>query len=198
MRYDLEDPINLAIFRKWFANANFDPTGGILTAGLTMAGGAMSAGGTLAGGAFAKQAGQMQQQAAEYQAEEDEQNAAQAFAAGQRTSLDTAMKMRMAISKSTAVAAGSGVNAGTGSSLTNVGEIEQRGSYQAATDLFNGESKATGLLNEAKAARYGGVIAKIGGEEAQTASYLTAAGTLAGSAGGAFKNYSTYGTTRGY
>lgn len=156
-----------------------------------MAGGAMSAMGTLAGGSAAKQAGLMQQQADEFQAEQATDNAAQAFAAGQRTSLDTALKARMAMSKSTATAAASGVNAGVGSPVTNIGEIAQRGSYQAATDLFNGQSKATGLLNEAKGLRFSGQAAAIGGEEAQTASYLTAAGTLAGGAGGSFKNYAT-------
>jgi hypothetical protein len=186
--------IDVAIFRKWFGNADFDP---ITMTALTVAGGAMSAAGTLAGGAAAAQSGKAQQQAYEFQAQQDENNAAQAFASGQRNSLDSAMKARMAISRSQAVAAGSGVNAGEGSPLTNVGEIAQRGRYQSAMDLFNGQSKQTGLLNEAAGARYSGELAKIGGEEAQEASYFTAAGTLFGSAGGAFKNYKSYGTPYG-
>lgn len=170
--------IDAAFFTRWFGNADFDPTGGILTAGLTAVGGMISAGGTLAGGAAAKASG-------DYEAEVLKDNAAQAFASGQRTALDTDLKAKMAMSKSTAIAAGSGVNAGAGSPVTNVGEIAQRGSYQAGMDLFNGESKATGLLNEAQAAKWAG-------EQAERASYWTAAGTLAGSAGSAFKNYAGY------
>lgn len=156
-----------------------------------LAGSAMAAGGTLAGGAAAAQSGRMQQQADEFRAVQGEQNASQALASGQRTSFDAAMKTRLAMSKSTAIAAASGVNAGQGSAVTNIGELAERGRYQSAMDLFNGESKQTGLLNEAAAARYSGQIARIGGEEAQEASYLTAAGTLAGGAGGAFKNYAS-------
>lgn len=178
MRDHLNDDIDAAFFAKWFANANFDPTGGILTAGLTMAGGAIQAGGTLAGGAAARQS-------AEFQAEEAENNAAQAFASSQRTALDTALKAKMAISRSTALAAGGGVNAGEGSPVTNAGEIAKRGSYEAATDLFNGQSKATGLLNEAAGLRYSGKAAEEGAD-------LAALGTLAGSAGGAFKNYAGF------
>jgi hypothetical protein len=179
-----------------FDGVLFDPTGGLLTGGAmaaTAAGGGLSAMGTLAGGQYAKQAGQMQQEAAEFTAEQLEENATQAVASSQRTALDTALKTSLAISSSRANAAGNGVNAGAGSAVTNVGNLAQRGSYQAMMDLFNGQSTATGLQNQAAGVRYTGAMEEIGGEEAQTASDLAAAGTLAGSAGNMAKLYGAMG-----
>lgn len=169
--------------------AVFDPTGGVLTAGLMVAGGATGALGTLAGGSAAKQAGLMQQQADEFRAKQAEQNASLAIAGGQVKAADTTLKANAAESTSTARAAASGVDAGSGSAATNVGEIAKRGSYLASMDLFNGESQATGLLNEAKGFRYSGDIAALSGEEQQKASYLAAGGQALSSAGGAFKTY---------
>ncbi len=183
--------------------AAFDPTGGLLTAGLafaganaagisaasTLAGGAIAAGGALYGGSVAEQAGQMERAAAAYKATQLRQNAALAIRGAQTQAADTENRTRLAISSSTARAAASGVDAGTGSPGTNVGEIAKRGSYLALADLWKGESEATGLQNEATAVTYSGDIAALEGEEKQRASYLAAAGTLAGSAGSAFSNY---------
>lgn len=167
--------------------------------GATMAGGAISAAGTLAGGSFAKTAGQMQKASADYQADQLEQNATQAIASGQRTMLDTQEKARLATSSLKARAGASGVDAGVGSPLADEGEIAQRGSYHALMDMFNGESTATGLRNQAKGVRYTGELDEMGGDEAKEASYFSAAGTLAGSAGSALSTYGryTYPTARG-
>lgn len=178
----------------------FDPmtlTVGSLAA--TAAGGSMSAMGTLAGGEYAKQAGLMQQQNAEYQAKQAESNATQAIAAGQRKAADTNLQTKLAISTARASAGASGVDVGSGSPATAQGELAQRGSYHALMDMFNGQSKATGLENEAAGMRYSGEAAKIGGEMQQKASYLSAAGTLAGSAGSMFANYGkiNFPTSRG-
>jgi hypothetical protein len=155
-------------------------------------GGAMSASGTLAGGSYAAQAGQMQQTAANYQAAQLESNATQAIASSQRQMLDARLKTNLAISTSTANAAANGVNAGTGSAATNVGNLAARGKYQQAMDLFNGESTATGLRNQAQGIRYTGQMEEIGGEEQQSASKLAALGTLAGSVGTGFGQYGKY------
>jgi hypothetical protein len=113
--------------------------------------------------------------------------------------LDTQEKTRALISSSTARAAASGVNAGVGSPATNAGDIEQRGSYHALMDMFNGASAATGMRNQAAAIRYSGDIAEYEGEAKKDASYLTAAGTLAGSAGSMMSTYGkfAYPTSRG-
>lgn len=173
--------------------ANFDPaTLTMASIGATAVGGGVSAMGTIAGGNAAAAAGKMQQQAAYATAEQEDQNAAQAFASGQRQMLDTQQKTRLAISSSRAISAGSGTNAGVGSAAENVGALASRGSYNAAMDMFNGASTATGLRNQAIATRYSGDAAAIGGEEAKSASLLSAAGTLAGAAGSGFKTYGGY------
>jgi hypothetical protein len=171
--------------------ACFDPLTMASMATTAVAGG-ISAYGTLAGGAAAKQAGDMQQQEANYQAAQLQQNASQAIASGQRQSLDTALKTRLAISTARANAAGSGVNAGVGSPVEAQGQLAKRGSYNAAMDMFNGKSTATGLLNQAAGVTYSGQAAELSGEEQQSASYLAAAGTLAGSAGSMMKTYGGY------
>lgn len=170
----------------------FDPTGGILTAGLVMSGAAVSAAGTLAGGNYAKTAGQMAQGGEEFKAEEEEENAAQAFASGQRQAIDTETKTRLAVGAATTRAAASGVDAGVGSPVTDIGEISSRGSYQAALDTFNGASTASGLRNEAMATRYTGELEEYEGEEKQSASRIAALGTLAGGAGSSFAAYGAY------
>lgn len=173
-----------------FGGRLFDPaTLTIASLASTAVGGAVTAAGTLAGGNAAAQAGQMQQASANNTAAQEEENAAQAFASGQRQALDTQQRTRLAISTARANAAGSGVNAAVGSPLTIQGELAQRGSYNAAMDMFNGASTATGLRNQAAATRYSGDAAAIGGAEAQEASRLAAAGTIAGGAGSMLKTY---------
>lgn len=158
-------------------------------AGVAAGGAGLSALSTLAGGRAAKQAGLMQQQAEEFKAKQAEQNAGLAIAGGQVRQFDTQLKASQAESTSTARAAASGVDAGTGSAATTVGDIAKRGSYLASMDLFNGESQATGLLNEAKGFRYSGDVEALEGEEKQQASYLAAGGELLSGVGGAYKVY---------
>lgn len=173
--------------------AVFDPmTLTVASLASTAAGGAISAAGTIAGGNYALQAGQMTKAADYAQAQQLDDNAAQAFASGQRTMLDTQQKTRLAIATSTARAAASGVDAGTGSPVNNVGALAQRGSYQALMDMFNGSSQATGLRNQATSVRYSGDLAEIEGKEKKSASELAAIGTLAGTAGNMMSTYGKF------
>jgi hypothetical protein len=156
-----------------------------LALGVTAIGGLTSAAGTLAGGSMAAAGGAATQQAMTNEA-------ATAFASGQRKALDTTQRSNLLQSTSTARAAASGVNAGVGSPAINVGNIAKRGSYESLMDMFNGQSQHDSLL-------YQGQLADWEGKEKQDASYLSAAGTLAGSAGsmlstyGGFKYPNTYG-----
>jgi hypothetical protein len=79
-----------------------------------------------------------------------------------------------------------------GSPATNVGELAQRGSYHALMDMFNGQSAATGLRNQAAGIRYTGEMEAMGGEEKQLASRSAAYGTLASGVG---RLFSTYGSS---
>jgi hypothetical protein len=112
---------------------------------------------------------------------------------------DTQMKARLASATAIARAAASGVAPDVGSPLNNTGEIAERGSYQALMDMFDGQSAASGIRNQAAGVRYSGQIADLEGKAKQKAARLTAAGTLASTAGSMFSTYGkmTFPTTRG-
>jgi hypothetical protein len=159
-------------------------------AGLSLAGSAMGAAGTLAGGANAKAAAQGQSQEALFQAAQSKINAASDVASGQRTMFQSQQKTNLLASTATARAGASGVDAGTGSAVENVGQIAQRGRYAAALDLWNGQNAAAGDLNKAQADQFQSTLDLIDGNAAQQASLYSAAGTIAGGAASAYKIYS--------
>lgn len=173
--------------------ANFDPG---TMAVMAVAGSAMSAAGTLAGGSAAELAGRMKQTSDQFQADQLRENAASEIGASQRTMLDTQAKTRALTNSVVARAAGSGINAGVGTPVDLVSGIAKTGTYHAAMDLFNGENKATGMENQAADLEYSGNAAKIGGDMAQSASYLSAAGTLASGVSSGAQTYAkfTYGS----
>lgn len=177
-------------FLRLFANANFDP---VTMTALAVGGGALSAAGTLMGGNAAAAAGRMQQQAAQFQATQDRMNSAADIAAGQRKMFETQLNAKLTASRAVAGAAAGGVTTTTGSPLDTQAQIESRGHYAAALDLWNGQNAATGDLNKAAAADYSGLVAAQSGEMQQEASEFSAAGTLASSGASAYKIYNKIG-----
>lgn len=165
----------------------------MVAAGAQAVAGGIGAASTLAGGGYAASAGEAEKAAADYRAKQLETNAGMALASSQRRMLDTQQQKRLATSTAIARGGGSGVDVGVGSPASDIGDIAQRGSYHALMDLYNGRSEATGLMNQAEGARYGGDLSAWSGNMQRRASYLSAAGTLAGSAGSAA---STYGMLR--
>jgi hypothetical protein len=149
---------------------------------LTGAGGLVSAFSSLVGGNAAKSIGQAKQQEADFEATQLAQNATSDVAAAQRTAQDVKLKAQLLQSSARAGAAAGGINAGTGSALTNQAEIGTRGEYEAMLDMWGGENKATGDLNEAAALRFSGDVSAMEGEEELQASDLQAFSSL-GSAG---------------
>lgn len=160
-----------------------------IAVGASIIGAGVSAAGTLASGDYAAQAGKMQQQAQDAEATQLEQNAGQAFASGQRQALEAGQRARLAIGTARAIGAASGVDVSSGSPASVQGELARRGSYQALMEMFNGQSTASGLRNQAAAVRYGGDVAAIEGEEKQQASKYSAAATLASGFGSALTTY---------
>lgn len=152
----------------------------------------ISAAGTIAAGGAAETAGRMKQAAANAQADQETYNAAGELAAAQRRMLDTRLKTNLTQGTLTAKAAGSGFDVSTGSMLEDAGQIGQRGEYQALMDVFQGKNAMTGSLNKAAALRSGGVADAWAGGQAKDASYLAAAGTIAGGAGSMMKTYGQY------
>jgi hypothetical protein len=176
------------IWSKYAALAVFDPVSATMAA-ISLAGSATSAAGTIAGGANAAAMGKAKAGEASFEAQQATMNAGADVAASQRRMFDTQLKTNLTSSTATARAAASGVNAGVGSAAENVGEIQQRGRYAAALDLWNGQNAASGELNRAAGLQYQGTLDEIGGKAQQDASYYSAAGTLAGGGASAYKIY---------
>jgi len=171
----------------------FDPltlTG--LSLATTAVAGATSAAGTIAGGNAAAQAGQMKQQADQYAADQLRENAGSEIGAAQRKMLDTQLRTKLTNSSVEARAAGGGVNAAEGSPLATEKANAGTGAYHSLMDLFEGQNRATGSINQAQGLEYSGKMERIGGEMARNASYLTAAGTVAGAGSSMLKTYGAY------
>src|ERR1700693_1074567 len=167
MQYSPYDP-----WRKYTAPL-FDPLSATaLTGGATALSGigtAISAANTLAGGGYAAELGQMKQAAANYQAPQDIENAAGETAAAQRQAINIGQKANLMRSSAVASAAANGINAGAGSAVTNQAQIAGHGVQQAGMELWSGQNRAAGLINQAAGKQYSGDIDLLGGEEAQRA-----------------------------
>lgn len=166
--------------------AVFDP---VTMTALTVAGGALSAGGTLIGGAAAADAGASSQQASYFKAAQEDQAAQESRASSQRDSLEKGRQTQLALSTLQARSAAGGGSASDPGVLNLAGDISGRGEYQSLLDMYKGENRARGLEDQAIGSRLTGDAAKAEGEAKRSASYLSAAGTIIGSAGSAYRTY---------
>lgn len=155
----------------------------------TVASGAIQAAGTLMGGSAAADAGQRAQQAQYFKAAQEEQAAQESRAASQRVSLDKDREGRLLQSKLQANAAASGGGASDPGIVTLAQGIAGRSEYDSLMEMYKGENRARGLEDTATGSRLSGDAAKAEGDAKKTASYFSAAGTLIGSAGSAYKTY---------
>lgn len=155
-----------------YARATFDP---VTMTTLAVAGAALSAGGTLAGGVAKKNA-------SDFQAAQDDMAAQESRASGQRSAQDKDRQTTLVLSKLQANAAASGGGASDPGVLTLAGNIGGRGEYESLMDMYKGENRARGLEDEATGAR-------ASGDAGLDAAGLSAAGTLIGGAGSAYRTY---------
>lgn len=165
--------------------------GGItaLTTALTGLSGGLQAAGTLMGGNAAADAGESARKAQYFRATQEDMAAQESRAAAQREALDKGRQTTLVLSKLQANAAGSGGGASDPGILTLAGDIAGRGEYESLLDMFKGENRARGLEDQAIGSRLTSDAAKAEGEAKKSASYLSAAGTLIGSAGSAYRIY---------
>jgi hypothetical protein len=159
----------------------------------TVASGALQAAGTIMGGNAAADAGARAQQAQYFKAAQEEQAAQESRAAAQRVALDKGREASLALSKLQANAAASGGGASDPTVLGLGGDIAGRGEYESLLDMYKGENRARGLEDSAIGSRLSGDAAKAEGDAKKTASYFSAAGTIIGSGGSAYKTYKTGG-----
>jgi hypothetical protein len=166
--------------------AVFDP---ITMTVATLAGGALSAAGTIMGGNAAADAGRRSQEAANFRATQEDMAAQESRASAQRVALDKGRETTLLESKLQARAAAGGGSASDPGVLDLTGDIAGRGEYESLMAMFTGENKARGLTDEATGSRLTGEAAAAEGAAKQSASYLSAAGTIVGSAGSAYRTY---------
>lgn len=169
-----------------FARACFDP---ITMTALAVGGGALSAVGTIMGGNAAAQAGETARGSQYFKATQEEQAAVESRAAAQRSALDKGRETTLLQSKLQARAAASGAGASDPGVINLAEGIAGRGEYESLMDMFRGENRARGLEDQAMASRMTGEAAAAEGRAKRDASYLSAAGTLIGSAGSAYRTY---------
>lgn len=153
------------------------------------ASGALTAVGTIAAGNAAKTQGDMQQQAFNFEARQQEIKANDEFGAAQQRADALGRQKRLALSTLQARAAGSGFAATDPSNLALADEIETYGTLQEQTALYGGERARQDLRTGAAASRYSGQVAADMGRFKRTQSYLSAAGTIIGSLAKAGMNY---------
>lgn len=173
--------------------AAFDPaTMTIATMGMQAVGTGLSAASTIAGGNTAATAGQLQQAADQYQADQATSQEGTVIGAAQRQMLDTQLKTKLMSSSLEANAAAGGVNAAVGSPLATEKSIASRGTYQALMDLAQGQNRAVGLENEAKGDVFSGDIAEWSGQQQKDASRINALATIAGGGASMAKSYAAF------
>jgi hypothetical protein len=171
----------------------FDPITAVTIA--TVAGGALSAAGTIAGGQAAADAGKAQKGARDFEALQQEQAAQESRAVAQRSAMEQRREGRLLQSRLQARAAASGGGADDPTVVGLGRDIAGRSEEGALFEMYKGENRARGLQDQALGSRMSGDAALAEGRAKRTASYLSAAGTIIGSAGSA---YGTYNKVPGY
>jgi hypothetical protein len=141
----------------------------------TLGAGATQAAGTIMSGNAAKVG-------SDFEAKQLEQQAGESRAAAQRAAMDKRREERYAQSALLARAAASGGGADDAGVVDLAGDIAQRGEYEALAEIFKGESRARGMEDAAFGKRRSG-------KAAQKGAYLSAAGTILGSAGSMYRLY---------
>lgn len=123
-----------------------------------VAGLAMQAGGGYQSEQAAKKAAQARSDAAEFEAQQLEQNAGQTVAAAQRQAFETERTGKYAQSRALAVAAASGGGASDPTVMNTIAGLASETAYRKSLDLYQGEERARQLNLSAAASRYSGQI----------------------------------------
>jgi hypothetical protein len=154
---------------------------------------ALSAGASAKAGSDSAKA---QKADAKYQAQQLNKAAISSVATGQRAGTEERKQAGLAVSRATALAAGSGAGA-TDPTVTNIlGNLAGEGEYNALADLFNARSQAQDYTDSAAALK-AGVSASAAATKA--AGLMQGVGTAAQGASSFFSKYgeSDYGATSG-
>lgn len=132
------------------------------------------------------QQGKAQQAALNYEAGVDERKAGEERAASQRAAIEKRSETDRMMSRQKALAAAGGAGVVNPSILDIYGETAQQGEYNAQTELYGGESRARGQLDQA-------ALARAKGKAAVKGATLTALGQGAAGVSSAAGKFPTYG-----
>lgn len=155
--------------------------GSFLSANAATIGTALQVGGALAGAAGTVYSANQDAKFANEQAKAMKAKGDQELAIAQRKAMETRRQKRLALGRTRAVAAASG--GGTGDTVTDIMTgIEERGEYNALTDLYSGRVARSDLYREAN-------LTKTMAREAKRSSWLTAGTSLLSSAGTIYSDY---------
>lgn len=105
------------------------------------------------------QTGQAHKAALNFEAKQREAKATEERAASQRVAIDKRHEGDLIMSRQKALAASSGAGVLNPSILDIYGETAERAEYNAASEIYGGESRARGQIDQAAAARMKGKAA---------------------------------------
>lgn len=123
-----------------------------------IAGLALQAGGGIASENAARKAASARKAAAEFEAQQLEQNAGQVMSAAQRQAFETGRTGEYTKSRALAVAAASGGGASDPTVINTIANLASETAYRKSIDLYQGEERARQLNLSAAASRYSGQI----------------------------------------
>lgn len=134
--------------------------------------------GQVSAGKAARRAGESQQAAAEYSAEQLDINAEQAIAVSHRAAAEQLRKSMLVQSRALAIAAASGAGALDPTVMALIGGYSKEGELASETVLYGGEERARAMREQAKASRYEGALRAEAGRTAEKSAYMKAAGSI--------------------
>lgn len=125
---------------------------------ISYAGLALQAGGAAASYSTAEKAAKARKAAAEFEAQQLEQNAGQVISASQRQAFETTRTGKYTASRALAVAAASGGGASDPTVMNTMSQLASETAYRKSLDLYQGEERARQLRLSAAATRMTGDI----------------------------------------
>lgn len=134
--------------------------------------------GTIMSASSARQAGEAQQEEANYQATQMRQNANNAEATAEEKMVQQNKETEYALSNAKAAAAAGGGSATDPTVTTNMMTIAGQGRFRALTDMYEGDAAAQADKNQAAATQYGGVLAADAGNTKMYTNILSGASSL--------------------
>lgn len=161
----------------------------VISAIASLAAAGTTAVGSIVAGNAAKKQGDLERQAAEFEAKQTEIHAQEEFGAHQQEMLQLRRQKKLALSNLTANAAASGFSATDPTSLAVADEIEKYGTLQEQMALYGGTARSRELELAAAGKRFSGAASQGLGYARQTAGYLGAGGTILGGIGSFAEKY---------